>query len=98
MTPDLLLWTFAAALLIGALVGAAGIGGVLLVPWLIHVAGLDVHAAVGMAMLAFIGPGVTMRQGSVLAARGALFDDAKADTVYRGNPAEAVKPRGLRRD
>ncbi len=51
-----------------------------------------------VAAEAFIGPGVTMRQGSVLAARGALFDDAKADTVYRGNPAEAVKPRGLRRD
>ncbi len=51
-----------------------------------------------VAAEAFVGPGVTMQQGSVLAARGALFDDAKADTVYRGNPAEAIKPRGLRLD
>lgn len=45
---------------------------------------------------AFVGPGVTMGDRSVLAARGALFTDAEADMVYRGNPAEAVKPRRMR--
>ena len=51
-----------------------------------------------VAAEAFVGPGVTMGAGSVLAARGALFHDAEPDTIYRGNPAVAVKPRGLRPD
>lgn len=49
-----------------------------------------------VAAEAFVGPGVTMQNRSVLAARGALFRDAEADTIYRGNPAEAIKPRQLR--
>jgi hypothetical protein len=31
-----------------------------------------------------------------VAARGALFGDAEADTIYRGNPAAAIKQRNLR--
>ncbi|QKG72418.1 DapH/DapD/GlmU-related protein [Erythrobacter mangrovi] len=49
-----------------------------------------------VAAEAFVGPGVTMGDGAVLAARGALFDDADPWTVYRGNPATALKPRALR--
>lgn len=49
-----------------------------------------------VAAEAFVGPGVTMHDGSVLAARGALFEDAEADGVYRGNPAALVRRR-LRR-
>ena len=49
-----------------------------------------------IAAEAFVGPGVTMHDRSVLAARGALFGDAAADTIYRGNPAAAIKPRELR--
>ncbi|MGN6498960.1 MAG: putative colanic acid biosynthesis acetyltransferase [Tsuneonella sp.] len=45
---------------------------------------------------AFVGPGVTMGDRSVLAARGALFGDAEADWIYRGNPAAKVKERRLR--
>lgn len=45
---------------------------------------------------AFVGPGVTMGDRSVLAARGALFTDAEPDMIYRGNPAEAIKPRKMR--
>ncbi len=44
----------------------------------------------------FVGPGVTMGDGAALAARGALFEDADSWTVYRGNPATAIKPRALR--
>jgi putative colanic acid biosynthesis acetyltransferase WcaF len=47
---------------------------------------------------AFVGPGVTMHDRSVLAARGVLFSDAEADTIYRGNPALLLKPRKLRAD
>jgi putative colanic acid biosynthesis acetyltransferase WcaF len=49
-----------------------------------------------VAAEAFVGPGVTMGDRSVLAARGALFDDAAADGVYSGNPAAYLKRRGLR--
>ncbi|MDR7102061.1 putative colanic acid biosynthesis acetyltransferase [Croceicoccus sp. BE223] len=46
-----------------------------------------------IAAEAFVGPGVAMADGSVLAARGALFEDAQADTIYRGNPAAAIRNR-----
>ena len=46
-----------------------------------------------IAAEAFVGPGVTMKEGSVLSARAALFADAESWTVYRGNPAAALKPR-----
>lgn len=59
---------------------------------------VSIGAGCWVAAEAFVGPGVTMGTGSVLAARGALFHDAKADTIYRGNPAVAVRPRGLRPD
>jgi putative colanic acid biosynthesis acetyltransferase WcaF len=45
---------------------------------------------------AFVGPGVTMGDRAVLGACGALFGNAEADGVYSGNPAQFIKPRGLR--
>lgn len=45
---------------------------------------------------AFVGPGVRVGEGAVLAARSALFDDAAAWGVYRGNPATLIKQRVLR--
>lgn len=42
---------------------------------------------------AFVGPGVTMATASVLGARAALFEDAAARTIYRGNPASALRSR-----
>lgn len=50
-----------------------------------------------VAAEAFVGPGVTMGDRSVLAARGALFSDAQADGVYGGNPAAWLKDRALAR-
>lgn len=55
-----------------------------------------IREACWVAAEAFVGPGVTMGEGAVLAARGALFDDAEAMTIYRGNPAVAVKQREFR--
>lgn len=49
-----------------------------------------------VAAEAFVGPGVTMNDRAVLGARGALFGDAEADGIYRGNPATMVKQRRLR--
>ncbi|MBX7527807.1 DapH/DapD/GlmU-related protein [Qipengyuania vesicularis] len=51
-----------------------------------------------IAAEAFVGPGVIMGEGSVLAARGALFDDAEGWTIYRGNPATEVRKRALKSD
>ncbi|WP_296678287.1 putative colanic acid biosynthesis acetyltransferase [Novosphingobium sp.] len=48
-----------------------------------------------VAAEAFVGPGVTMHDRSVLAARAALFEDAESAGVYRGNPAVKVKARKL---
>ena len=49
-----------------------------------------------VAAEAFVGPGVSMADGAVLAARGALFDDATTDGIYRGNPAALVRLRTRR--
>lgn len=45
---------------------------------------------------AFVGPGVTVNDRAVLAARAALFSDAEADGIYRGNPAILIRHRNLR--
>lgn len=46
-----------------------------------------------IASEAFVGPGVNIGQGTVLGARGAAFEDLNEWTIYRGNPARAVRPR-----
>lgn len=46
-----------------------------------------------IAAEAFVGPGVTVGAGAVLAARAAAFSDLADWTVYRGNPAQRLKPR-----
>ncbi|WP_144097222.1 putative colanic acid biosynthesis acetyltransferase [Croceicoccus sediminis] len=46
-----------------------------------------------VAAEAFVGPGVTMADRSVLSARGVLFGDADEGGIYRGNPAEKVRSR-----
>jgi len=48
-----------------------------------------------IAAEAFVGPGVTIGDGAVLGARGALFEDAEPFGVYRGNPAAKLRQRRL---
>lgn len=45
---------------------------------------------------AFIGPGVSIGQGAVVAARAAVFDDVAPWTIVRGNPAICVGRREMR--
>ena len=52
---------------------------------------------VWIAAEAFVGPGVEIGDGAVLAARGAAFSSLEPWTVYRGNPAAPLKPRRWRR-
>lgn len=49
-----------------------------------------------IAAEAFVGPGVTVGDDAVVAARAALFEDAAPGQVYRGNPAVAIKERRRR--
>lgn len=57
---------------------------------------ITVGAGCWIAAEAFVGPGVRIGDGAVIAARAALFDDAAAGQVYRGNPAVAIKGRRMR--
>ena len=57
---------------------------------------VTIGAQCWVAAEAFVGPGVVMGDGAVLAARGALFGPAEGGMIYRGNPAAPVKPRRLR--
>ncbi len=59
--------TLAAALVIGALIGSIGIGGILLAPWLIGVVGLDVRDAITISSASFVATGLA---ALVLFARG----------------------------
>lgn len=45
---------------------------------------------------AFVGPGVTVGEGAVLAARGVAVRDMDSWTIYGGNPAQPIKPRRFR--
>lgn len=46
-----------------------------------------------IASEAFIGPGVTVKQGAVVGARAAVFKDVEPWTVVGGNPAKFIKKR-----
>src|SRR5688572_28724711 len=46
---------------------------------------------------AFVGPGVTVGDRTVLGARASAFSDLPADVVAVGNPAKVLKARELRR-
>lgn len=54
-----------------------------------------VEDQVWVAADAFIGPGVTVRQGAVVGARSAVFKDVEAWSVVGGNPAKFIKKREL---
>lgn len=53
-----LAFTVVAALVIGFFIGAIGIGGVLLTPWLTQIVGLPVRDAIIISSFAFIGTGI----------------------------------------
>jgi putative colanic acid biosynthesis acetyltransferase WcaF len=45
---------------------------------------------------AFVGPGVTIKEGAVIGARSAVFKDVEPWTVVGGNPAKFIKKRELK--
>lgn len=46
-----------------------------------------------VAAEAFVGPGVVIGAGAVLGARAAAFENLRAWTIYRGNPAKEIRER-----
>ncbi|MDB5512836.1 MAG: wcaF [Enterovirga sp.] len=57
---------------------------------------ISVGAESWIAAEAFVGPGVTVGEGTVLGARAAAFRDLEPWTVYSGNPASPLKRRVVR--
>jgi len=47
---------------------------------------------------AFVGPGVTIADRTVLGARASAFSDLPSDVIAVGNPAKPVKPRVFSRE
>jgi putative colanic acid biosynthesis acetyltransferase WcaF len=47
---------------------------------------------------AFVGPGVTIGDRTVLGARASAFSDLPPDVIAVGNPAKPIKPRELKTD
>jgi len=60
----------------------------------------DIHIgdSVWVCAGAFIGPGVTVGKGAVVAARAVVFQDVKEWVTVIGNPAKAVFPRRIVED
>lgn len=51
---------------------------------------------VWIAAEAFIGPGVTVKEGAIVGARAVVFKDVEPWTVVGGNPAKFIKKRELK--
>lgn len=68
--PILLVVLFALTLCVGVLIGGIGIGGVLLVPMLTYLSGIEIHLAIGVAMFGYlftglVGATIYARRGSI---------------------------------
>src|SRR5690348_12367517 len=87
----------AAGLLIGVLIGSTGIGGVLLVPFLVHGMGFQVQAAVAAALWSYLFSGLLAialywRRGSIPARAAMWLCAAAIPGAYLGAEALAVVP------
>ena len=57
---------------------------------------INVGSGVWIAAYAFIGPGVTVGDNSVVAARAVVVKDVPPATVVGGNPAKVIGPREMK--
>ncbi len=71
----------AIGLIAGVLIGCVGIGGVLLVPALVYLGGIEVHAAIATCLWVFLFSGVA---GTVLFARRGSIDWRMAASICAG--------------
>jgi len=70
LSPVMMLVLAAIGLIVGMLIGSIGIGGVLLVPGLVYLAGVDIHIAIASCMLSYafsglMGAWVYTRRGTI---------------------------------
>lgn len=56
---------------------------------------IRIGGGVWIAMQAFVGPGVTIGDNTVVGARAVVMKDLPAGVVVAGNPARVIKPRGM---
>ncbi len=54
---------------------------------------ITIGDGVWIAAGAFVGPGVTIRNNSVVGARAVVMKDVESNVVVAGNPARVIKPR-----
>nr|WP_319569927.1 hypothetical protein [uncultured Draconibacterium sp.] len=59
---------------------------------------IEIGNQVWVAAEAFIGPGVKIEEGAIVAARSAVFLDVSAWSIVRGNPAVFLKERKLNKN
>jgi len=95
--PSAALGLGAAGLLIGVLIGSTGIGGVLLVPFLVHALGFRVQSAVAVALWSYLFSGLLAialywRRGSIPARPAMWLCAAAIPGAYLGAEALAVVP------
>ena len=70
LSPQLLLIVSVAGLFVGTLIGSIGIGGILMVPVLVYLAGIDIHVAIASCMFSYAFNGLAgawlyARKGSI---------------------------------
>ncbi len=87
-------------LIVGLLIGAIGIGGVLLLPALVYLGGIDVHAAVPVCMLSFVAAGIVgsivyHRHGSIRIDLAAWLCAGAIPAAFAGALALPWIPAGL---
>ncbi|HEY1417672.1 MAG TPA: sulfite exporter TauE/SafE family protein [Myxococcaceae bacterium] len=95
--PSAALGLGAAGLLIGVLIGSTGVGGVLLVPFLVHGLGFQVQSAVAAALWSYLFSGLLAialywRRGSIPARSAIWLCAAAIPGAYLGTEALAVVP------
>jgi putative colanic acid biosynthesis acetyltransferase WcaF len=54
---------------------------------------IEIGADVWVCAEAFIGPGVTIEDGAIIAARAVVVKDVAARTIIAGNPAQKIRTR-----
>ncbi|MBL4700719.1 MAG: hypothetical protein JKX85_05610 [Phycisphaeraceae bacterium] len=59
---------------------------------------ITIGSGVWICAGAFIGPGVTIGNNAVIAARSVVVKDVPAGMIVGGNPAKVLKPREMNHD
>jgi putative colanic acid biosynthesis acetyltransferase WcaF len=59
------------------------------------IAPISIGSRCWIAADVFVGPGVTIADGTVVGARSSVFKDLPPWSVVAGSPAKVIRPRGL---